>query len=288
LGCAGSLAAQDAAALKQADDMDWVGQYKPEKDLLQAALAKTTAPADQAEVLWRLARATLNLSDTDFKAKAITDAQALKLFEEGEAWADKAIKANPALAQGYFWKSANTGMWGQTKGVLDSLFKAGPMHDNLKIVLKYDPDFYDAFYVLGELFEKVPGWPISFGNVEYAVSLSRKSLDLMEAQISSGKLRGRNYSAYLGLANHLWARNRDAAKRAAAKPEQLKQWNERKEYMEKHFFYEGTLNLKPVSDRDEAREIAAFVIRDLEGIANRSASNEGDLKDARAAAASFK
>jgi hypothetical protein len=274
--------------LKQADDLDWVGQFKQEKELLLQALSGAATPAAQAEVQWRLARAADNVGDTDYKAKAITADQALKIFEEGESWADKAIKSNPALAEAYFWKSASMGLWGQTKGVLDSLFKAGPMHDNLKIALQYDPEYVDAFYVLGELFEKVPGWPLSFGNVEYSVSLGRKAIALMEPQISSGKLRGRNYSAYIALANHLWARNWDSNRRSAAKADQLKQYNERKDYMEKNFFFEGTLNLQPVSDRDEAREIVAFVIRDLEGIANRSATNESDLKAAREKAAEFK
>ncbi len=286
------LAAQEAApnakTLKQADDLDWVGQFRQEKELLLGDLSKATAPAAQAEFQWRLARATLNIGDTGFKDKVFTADQALKIFEEGESWADKAIKSNPDLAQGYFWKSANMGVWGQTKGVLDSLFKAGPMRDNLKIALKYDPEYMDAFYVLGELYEKVPGWPLSFGNVEYSVSLGRKAVDLMDPQIASGKLRGRNYSAYIALANHLWARNWDTARRASAKAEQLKQYNQRTDYLEKMCFYEGTLTLKPVSDRDEARQIVASVIHELEGIAKPSASNLSDLKAARETAAKFK
>ncbi|MBN2353704.1 MAG: hypothetical protein JXD23_14120 [Spirochaetales bacterium] len=285
------LAAQDAApnaeTLKQADDLDWIGQFRQEKELLLGDLPKAATPAEQAEFQWRISRATLNIGDSGLKDKVLTNEQALNIFEEGESWADKAIKSNPSLAEAYFWKSANIGVWGQTKGVLDSLFKAGPMHDTLKIVLKYDPDYADAFYVLGELYEKVPGF-ISFGNVEYAVSLGRKAIDVMEPQIASGKLRGRNYSAYIALANHLWARNWDAARRASAKAGQLRQYNERKAYLEKNFFYEGTLTLKPISDRDEARQITASVIHELEGIAKPSASNVSDLKVARETAANFK
>jgi hypothetical protein len=288
LGGAGNLYAQDAAVLKQADDLDWIGKYDEEKALLQAELPKAAEVAGQAEVYWRLSRATLNVADTGLKNKSFTTDQALKVFEEGEGYADKAIKLAPKSPRGYYWKSSNMGLWGQAKGIFDSLGKAQPMNDSLRLALKQDPGYADAFWVLGELFEKLPGWPISFGNVEYSVSLGRKSLDLMEADLAAGRIRGRTYGAVLALANHLWARNWDAKRRQGAQAEFKRQFNEKSDYVEKQYFYEGTIVIKNLSDRDEARELLRKVASELEANQNRTGGYEADLKEARQKLAEYK
>lgn len=265
-----------------------MGGYAEEKALLQTALSQAAADAGRAEIYWRLSRATLNVADSGFNAKRINTDQALKLFEEGEGYADQAIKLAPNNPQGYFWKSSNMGMWGQTKGIFDSLGKAAPMNDNLRLALKQDRDFADAFYVLGELFEKLPGWPISFGNVDYSVSLGRKNIDLMEAQVASGKMRGHNYASYIALANHLWVRNWDARRRERAQTDMKRQYKAKKDYVEQQYFYEGNVTLKNMSDREEARDLLRFVIRELEAKADRTAGNNGDLQEARKKLAEYK
>jgi tetratricopeptide (TPR) repeat protein len=285
---AGAIAAQDAEAVKQADDLDWNGNYKEERTALLSALARPGTPADQAEAYWRLARATLNIGDTDFTSGTITADQAIKLYEAGENYADLAIKLDASNPGGYFWKAANMGEWGQTRGILDSLFKAGPMRDNLRLALKYNPEMAEAFYVLGELYEKAPGWPLSFGNVEYSISLGRKSVALMEQQAASGQQPGRYDIDYISLAGHLWARNWDAARRTGEQPDMLRQFNERTDNMEKQFFYEGTVTLKNMSDRDEARAMLKDAIAELEADSRRTSGQEKDLRAARALFASFR
>jgi hypothetical protein len=277
----GTAFAQTTDSLKKADDLDWVGRYEEEKSLLENALTQAADDAARADVYWRLSRATLNISDNGLTNKKITSAQALKLFEEGEGYADKAIKFAPTSPRGYYWKSSNMGLWGQTKGIFDSLGKAGPMNDNLRLALKQDRDYSDAFWVLGELFEKLPGWPLSFGNVEYSVSLGRKCIDLMEPQVAAGKVKGRSYGPYLALANHLWARNWNAQRRQKIQADLKRQFNEKKDYVEKQYFYEGTISLKDISDREEAREILRFVISHLEADNNRTVGYENDLREAR-------
>ena len=67
----------------------------------------------------------------------------MKIFEKGQEYADQAIAADPQNNLGYYWKSSNIGRWGQVKGILNSLFKAGPMRDlllkdlSLDALLKY-------------------------------------------------------------------------------------------------------------------------------------------------------
>ena len=40
--------------------------------------------------------------------------------------------------------------------------------------------------VLGQLYERAPGWPLSFGDVVWAVSLGRKAIDAGKAALSEG------------------------------------------------------------------------------------------------------
>jgi hypothetical protein len=277
----GVVFSQDEDVQKKADDFDWEGKYQEEKILLDTALIKATRSADRAEVFWRLSRAVLNIADTDLKSNRINADRALKLFEEGEHHADMAISLAPNKPEGYYWKSSNMGLWGQTKGIFDSLGKAGPMNDNLRLALKQDPEFSDAFYVLGELFEKLPGWPISFGNIDYSVSLGRKCIDLMEAQVKAGKKRGLYYGAYIALANHLWIRNWDAKRRQNAQAGQRRELAKQKHYVDKNYFYEGTITLKNMSDREEARKLVQFVVDELGSVTNRTGGQEDDLKEAR-------
>lgn len=275
------LAAQENDLFQRADELDWQGLYGEERQLLQAVLANVKNPLQKAEIAWRLSRAILNYTESEHLAGRLTTEQALKAYEEGERYADMAINANPRSPDGYFWKSAQMGMWGQTRGVLDSLFKVAPMHENLRLALKQEPNYADAFYVLGELYEKAPGWPLSIGNIEYAVSLGRKACDLMEEQIRNGKLRFKNYVYYIALASHLWNRNWDFAKRRQMQAELKKKYYEKQDWLEKHFFYEGILELKRISDREEALQLLNMVILELSNLPTRTVGQEKDLKSAR-------
>jgi len=275
------LEAQEDDLLQKADELDWQGLYKEELNLLQTAFLNAKNTLQKAEFAWRLSRAILNYTEKEHLAGRLTTEQALKAYEEGERYADMAITFNPRSPDGYFWKSAQMGIWGQTRGVLDSLFKVAPMHENLRLALRQDPNYADAFYVLGELYEKAPGWPLSIGNIEYAVSLGRKACDLMEEQVQNGKLRAKNYVYYIALASHLWNRNWDFGKRRQSQNELKNKYYEKKDWLEKHFFYEGIIELKKISDREEALQILNMVIRELSNLPTRTGGQEKDLKSAR-------
>ncbi|MBN1525166.1 MAG: hypothetical protein JW904_11815 [Spirochaetales bacterium] len=283
------MTAQDLRAeLQQSDELDRQGEYIKEKALLLAAEKKEASGIQKAEIYWRLARVVMNITEENFNAKRLSVEQALKQYEAGESYANVAIQNNPKSAPSYFWKSANMGMWGQTKGILDSLFKAGPMNDNLRLALTYDPLYADAYYVLGELYEKLPGWPISFGNVEYSVSLGRRAIDIMEKDLKTGVLQSRSYSQYISLASHLWNRNWDAVKRQSMKPELQKQFHATSNAIDKYFFYEGTVTIKNISDRTEAKEILQMIIKELESLSSRTIGQNSDLKEAKEKLAEFK
>jgi tetratricopeptide (TPR) repeat protein len=273
--------------LDRLDQLHEAEQYEQTKSLIESSMAEAGSGAEKAELHWRLARAWLNLGDE--AEDSGTEGEALlTFFERGEAEAEKAIQADANNHLGYYWKSANIGRWGQVKGILNSLFKAKPMRDLLQQAVAANPQHADSFYVLGQLFEQVPGFPVSFGDKDYAVSLGRKSIDLHEQQLRSGEEEEINYDFYTEMAKHLWERNYSAAKRAREQDKKQSKYRSISDPMEKNFYYEAAVSLKNMSDREEALELINWVIRELEGLSKRTDSQNDDLQEAKEVLASWK
>jgi tetratricopeptide (TPR) repeat protein len=281
------LPAEVSAALEKADALHEAGAYEQSRDALEAALAQAAGGPERAEVLWRLARAWLNIGE-DAEERGVAEQDLLAYYEKGEALAVQATEADPRNHLGYYWQSANIGKWGQTKGIMNALAKAKPMRDLLRKALSLDPDHADSYYVLGQLYEQVPGFPISFGDKAYAVSLGRKSVDLREAQVRSGKEKELVYDYYTELAKHLWERNWTASKRPREQKKMASSYSGSSDPMEKNFYYEGTLTVENVTDREEARDILTRAIRQLESLGSRTEAQNDDLKEAQELLAEWK
>ena len=265
--------------LDRVDKLHEAEDYEQTKSYIESSMAQAGSGAEKAELHWRLARAWLNLGD-EAEDRGIVDEELLSFFEQGEAQAQKAIDADPSNHLGYYWKSANIGRWGQIKGILNSLFKAKPMRDLLRQAVEAEPDHADSYYVLGQLYEQVPGFPISFGDKDYAVSLGRKSLVLHEQQVKAGIEDEINYDFYTEMAKHLWERDYSAVKRKREQGKKMRKYESTSDPMEKNFHYEASVTLKNMSDQEEALELINWVIRELEGMSNRSGSQDDDLKEA--------
>lgn len=278
------FAASDAAA--RVDALHDQGKYA---DARAAALdaAGAAGAAEKAELYWRAARETLELGDAAEDAGQPKDT-ILKIFEEGEKYADMAIAADPQNNLAYYWKSSNIGRWGQVKGILNSLFKAAPMRELLVKDLALDPNHPDAYHVLGQLYRELPGAPVSFGNTDAAVSLGRMAVDLRAKAVQAGTEKELNYSFILQLAKTLWKRNFTAEKRAAGMAKKLAASQAAKTPLERGSAYEGTLALKAGSDRDEARELVNGIIADLSKLPARTAGQNDDLQEARDTLAEWK
>jgi hypothetical protein len=266
--------------LVQADDLHYQEAYAQGRQLLESSLSQAGSNAERAELYWRLARAVLNLGDEAEDAGAGED-ELLKMFEEGEALAQKAIEADANNHLGYYWKSANIGRWGQTKGILNSLFKAKPMKELLEQALAADAEHADSYYVLGQLYEQLPGKPLSFGKKDYAVSLGRLAIDLHEAQVKSGQEREINYDFYTELAKHLYARDWDSDKRSKEQKSKRADLAKAATALEKGFFYEAQSNLGAMSDREEARKLLLWTIGKLESLPRPKNGQTADLEEAR-------
>jgi tetratricopeptide (TPR) repeat protein len=265
--------------LDKVDQLHEEEAYTQTRNLIESSLAEAKSGAEKAELHWRLARAWLNLGD-EAEDSGTGGEALLAFFESGEAEAQKAIQADANNHLGYYWKSANIGRWGQVKGILNSLFKAKPMRDLLQQAVAAEPEHADSYYVLGQLFEQVPGFPVSFGDKDFAVSLGRKSLDLHERQVKAGIEDEINYDFYTEMAKHLWERNYTAARRGREQGRKKNKYQSISDPMEKNFYYEAAVTLKDISDREEALELINWAIGELKGLSGRTDSQDDDLKEA--------
>jgi hypothetical protein len=280
------LSAMAVDTIEKIDGLHDQGNYEEARTLALEA-ASSASQAEKAELYWRAARETLELGDAAEDRKESKDA-ILKYFEKGQEFADMAIAADPQNNLAYYWKSSNIGRWGEVKGILNSLAKAKPMKELLEKDLSLDASHPDAYHVLGALYRLLPGSPISFGDIDAAVSLGRMTVDLRAKAVQAGKEKGPNYSFSLYLAKSLWKRNLSIEKRTAGQAKRQAAWQSAKTPLEKGSAYEAAVQLKAVSDRDEAREIVNWIIAELSKIPSRTAGQDGDLADAKETLAEWK
>lgn len=267
------------AGLAEADELIDLEDYNGAMSALEGLLPQAGSNAERAEVYWRMATATLIRGDQSGDNGASED-QLLSIYEEGEGYADQAIASDPTNPLGYYWKSANIGRWGQTKGVLNSLFRADDMRDLLAQAISFDPNHADSYYVLGQLYARVPG-VVSFGDVDYAVSLARRSVDLMEAELRTGERDEEQHDFYVQLASHLIDRDWSARKRGREHSGMASDYRSADSELERGFYYEGTIEIPSVDDEEEAREILTGVIGRLEALPRPLPSDLRRLEKAR-------
>ena len=273
------VAAQISERLSEIDAH--IDREEPQSALsvLREILPHARNGAERVAVYWRMASATLMHGDQRGDDGA-TEEELLAIYEEGEGYADDAIAADPGDPLGYYWKSANIGRWGQTKGVINSLFKADDMRDLLAQAISLDPEHADSYYVLGQLYARVPG-VLSFGNVEHAVSLARRSVDLMEAELRTGERDREQHDFSIQLASHLIDRDWNERKRRREQQKMLEEHQDASSALERGFSYEGTIEIAQADDTEEAREILIGVIGRLESIQRPLPSDLRRLERAR-------
>jgi len=120
------------------------------------------ANSNNYEALWKLARGYKWLGDHAPKEKR------LEIFDQGKNYAKLAIGANPKGVEGHIWCGSNLGRYGEEKGVMESLKLLKPIEEEMKQVLELNAQHEVAHYVLGILYRKAPGWPVSIGSMEEA------------------------------------------------------------------------------------------------------------------------
>lgn len=284
LATLGLLGAQNV--LHEAQTLYRAEKYSEAQALLEKLLPSVNG-REKAAVLVALSKTTLKLGD-DMKFAGATQPQLLAQFEKGENYAKSAISLDPSSAEAWYWKSSNVGRWAQTKGVLDSLFRAGDMKADMEKTLSLNPNHADSHYVLGIMYEALPGWPVSFGNPSWAVSFGRKAVALMETEVNSGQLDQISWDFYIELAKHLWARNWDENKRQSEQSVQRSELGKAGSALEKSARFEATVTLSRQADRVEAKALVEKALKGLESIAMRTRAQARDLQKAQKLLADWK
>ncbi len=119
---------------------------------------------DQYEAGWRLCRALFRLAN-----KTKDNQQALTYLAQGEALGKNLAEKYPERRDGLYWYGVCMGRAAERRGIMNSLFAIGPMHDIMEKILKLDPHDAFAHHFLGILYRKAPGWPLSLGDKNKAL-----------------------------------------------------------------------------------------------------------------------
>ena len=273
------LAAETTA--EQADRLYEEDKNREAYNLLKTAIPSAGSGAERAELLWRLARSTMEVGDL-MEVEGAPESDLLAVYVEGEGYAEEAISSDPKNHNSYYWKSANIGRWAEVKGIVNSLFKAKPMRDLLRQALNAYPEHPNSFYVLGIMYERVPGWPISFGEADYAVSLGRKAVDANLAEIAAGLEDEVKIVYTLELARHLMNRGWDVKKRNKERAKKVSKYARESDVLEKNLYYEGAVEIPDMSDEEEALELVKWVIAEFGKLPVLRQSHKTDLAEARA------
>ena len=271
--------ALDDAAIEQADALYEDDEPQAAFEILEDALATATNGAERAEVLWRMSRATLAIGSLEEDKGGPAD-PVLAIYAQGEQYGVQAVEADPGNYLGYSWQSANISKWGRLKGIVHSLFKVGTMRELLTQTINYEPDHADTYYLLGQMYEKVPGL-VSFGNKDFAVSLGRKSIDLHEAELAAGTEDEVEHDYYIQMAGHLLRRNWDENKRNREQSTKERNYNNAVTPLERGCYYEGVVDIPAQSDREEAEDILRRTVDTLENLSGRSPGHDRQLAEAR-------
>jgi len=91
----------------------------------------------------------------DVRATSVDDK--LAAYEHGREIGRRAVELAPRSAEAHLWYAINTGRWGQTKGVLRSLFLVSTMREEIDAVLGLDPRSVRGHAMAGNFYLEVPG-----------------------------------------------------------------------------------------------------------------------------------
>ncbi|MDY4544675.1 MAG: hypothetical protein SPE00_05120 [Bacilli bacterium] len=257
--------------------------FQKDKAYLESALNEAKDDSEKSEILWRLSRNTLTLTDDIEKTSENKQAR-LDGYSKAEALAQESVDLVESY-NAYHWLASAIGRIGQVNGPLNSLGKAKPMRN---LVEKVQNDFYadytDSWYVLGILYNQLPGGPISFGDKDFAISYMRRCVDTQD------NINRNNLTNYLELAQQLADRDWSASKRAKEFDKMQKKYNSNSVPTEKMKYYEGkdgkngkpfysSVTLDKISDKQEAVMVLKYALAFYEKTSIKFDSDKSKLDE---------
>lgn len=108
---------------------------------------------DKYEVFWKLSRILYYVGSYKEKKR-----DKKTIFSQGIYYAKKAVDLEPEKPDGYYWLGVNYGVYGEARGVLNSLFLVDDIKEAMNKVIELDRSYEEGGpdRVLGRLFFKVP------------------------------------------------------------------------------------------------------------------------------------
>ena len=104
-----------------------------------------------------------------------TREEKLAAYDRGRQVAKRAIEKDGKSVGGHFWFAVNTARWGQTNGIVRSLFLLPTVQREIQTVLDLDPSFTPVYNLAGNVYYEVPG--LLGGDLDRAEQLFRKGLE---------------------------------------------------------------------------------------------------------------
>lgn len=88
--------------------------------------------------------------------RARTSEEKLAAYERGREIGRRAVELAPDSHDAHLWYAINTGRWGQTKGILRSLFLLPTVREEIDVLLALDPRSARAHAFAGNVFLQLP------------------------------------------------------------------------------------------------------------------------------------
>ncbi|NNE66074.1 MAG: hypothetical protein HKN33_05860 [Pyrinomonadaceae bacterium] len=107
------------------------------------------------------------------------DEDKLFCFEEGVKFGEQGVEADENCLEAVFWLAVNYGSFGNEKGIMKSLSLINPIKDLCERTIEIDESYFygGAWRVLGRLYNKAPGFPISIGDNKKSKKCFKKALE---------------------------------------------------------------------------------------------------------------
>lgn len=172
LGAAGAAAAQSPLAAEVRALADRYHERPARIDTLRRLVTQAAQADPHVDNLLAVAQIAFLYGDV----RALRPEEKLDAYEQGRQAARWAAEIAPRNGRAHFWYATNAGRWGQTKGVMRSLFLLPEVKRGMETALELDPRFPPAYVLAGTVYYEVPG--LFGGDLEKSERLFRTGLEV--------------------------------------------------------------------------------------------------------------